>query len=101
MPTERGSAIFCEMVEQHGATLIDLRAAVEQVTSDGLVDPCEDKMLNNLFLLIFETFDPIPGRASQADDAFRVIGAVAGSGRMTKHAFAACREAAADVRGAA
>ena len=101
MPAERGSAVFTEMVEHHGVTLIDLRRAVDAVTDDGMVDPNEDRLLDNMFLLVFETYRELPCRASQADDAFRVIGAVAGAGRMTKHAFAACREAAADVRGAA
>lgn len=101
MPAERGSTVLCDLVELHGESLVNLIEIVEAVTGDGMVCPDETKLLKVVFSSARQTFAELPPRASQADDAFRVIGAVAGAGRMTKHAFAACREAAADVRGAA
>lgn len=115
MPSERGSTVLCdlvelhgEMVELHGTSLTNLIEIVEATTGDGFVDPDDTRLLKSAAVLAVQTFrstaetyDPLPTRASEQDDAFRLIGAAAGAGRVTKHVFAVAREAAADVRGAA
>lgn len=96
MPVTRGSARHCEAVEAHGEQLISLLEIVEAVTSDGLVEPGEHHLLRQHMALAYESYRPLPGQASQQDNVFRVIGALAGAGAVTPWTRRLAREAAAD-----
>jgi hypothetical protein len=101
MPAERGSTVLCDLVELHGESLVNLIEIVESVTGDGLVEPDESRLLKSVMVLTAQTYEPLPARAAQNDDAWRLVGAASGAGRVTKHVFAVAREAAADLRDAA
>lgn len=83
MPAPRGSVRLCEAVEGLGARLHSLLSTVESVMSDGLVTPDESALLRDQIAATEQAYEPIPGRASQQDGVFRVIGAIAQAGQIT------------------
>lgn len=98
MPTARGSVIFSELIDCHGESLKCLLDAVEDVTSDGIVEPHERSLLKNVMVLVARTYRPLPVGAAEQDDAFRAIGAIAGAGRVSsRHVTSLISQAGADV----
>lgn len=98
MPTRRGSVDLADLVDIHEESLINLIEVIEHVTSDGLIEPGEHQLLRTVMRHSRQTLDPIPARASEQDDAFRCIGAIAGAGRVTtRHVRSLIREAGTDA----
>lgn len=98
MPTARGSVIFSELIDCHGESLKCLLDAVEDVTSDGIVEPHERNLLKNVMVLATRTYQPLPVGAAEQDDAFRAIGAIAGAGKVSsRHVSSLISQAGADA----
>jgi hypothetical protein len=98
MPTERGSAVLSDLVDLHGQALIDGLALVEAIAGDGIVKPDEDQLLKAVIVHLRQTYEPLPAKASEQDDAFRCIGAIAGAGKVTsRHVVSLIRQAGGDA----
>lgn len=98
MPTQRGSVLFGDELDELGTELVNLIEVVELVTGDGVVTPDETKLIKIHATRTRTKFAPLPGHAAEQDDAFRCIGAIAGAGKVTsRHVKSLINQAGADV----
>lgn len=111
MPSERGSTRLCDEIDEHGVVLefhgrsvIRLLTLIERVTDDDVIDGSERRELQaecrQHRASYVEAIDALPmirTHAAEQDDAFMCIGAIAGAGRVSRHAASKVKQAAIDA----
>lgn len=98
MPTKRGTETLCDLIDHAIAVGTSYRAAVRVVIADGVVSPDEKHLLDTAEREVEQAHQALPGPASAVDCAMVVIGAVAGAGRISPHAYRKARESYQDSR---
>lgn len=112
MPATRRTAVHVERIESLAGDLIAherqlswLVTVVEEVTEDGMVDPCEDRLLDRVLAEIRRQFAPIPetagvctAEACAIDSATGLLSTLANTMSVTDWLDRRAREAAQDER---
>ena len=98
MPTARGSAVLCDMIDLTGESGRDLIAVVIDVMRDGEITPAERRLVDVAAAEHRAHLESLPGPAADLDIAIAGAGALLGAGAVTDYAYRRVREAYEDRR---
>jgi predicted kinase len=98
MPGPRGTVALCDQIDCMNDVAERLLQEVDHAILDGRVSPVERRRLAVAGAELRRAKCPLAGMAAEADGAMRAIGAIAGSGRVSDHAFRVVKEGYEDRR---
>jgi hypothetical protein len=96
MPAQRGTARHCDEIDDHGAAYAELVEAVLVAIEDHETDEVEEARIRAAIRRGYQTFAPLPRRASQMDNVSRLAGALIQTMEITPWTERIGHEAAAD-----